>query len=90
MTVLDTRITFLTLVPKWENTAFASLSCIASWKTMTMFNIHILLYHIVTEVLPGEPVRFFLGAMQAFLVSLFPKRKYACARLSQTIFGSVS
>jgi len=55
-----------------------------------MFNIHILLYHIVTEVLPGEPVRFFLGAMQAFLVSLFPKRKYACARLSQTIFGSVS
>lgn len=39
MIVLDAWISFLTLVPKWENTAFASLSCIASWKTINMFNI---------------------------------------------------
>ena len=64
MIVLDTWISFLTFVPKWENTAFASLSCIASWKTMNHVNIvHILdrctiysSYRVKLRMLSYQPI----------------------------------
>lgn len=87
MIVFDTWISFLALIPKWENTAFASLSCIASWKKINIFNI--LLYHIVTEDPLAKPVGFFLRALLYNLIdACFVKlNKFKKERVCKLSYG---